>query len=81
MPIVAGYEFDYTDAGMDKAERLRELEIEVRNADDELYRLAGKEGKNFAEEEIRIKAKKARLKKEMSAITKGMKRKPDVEFE
>ena len=81
MPIVAGYEFDYTDAGMDKAERLRELEIEVRNADDELYRLAGKEGKNFAEEEIRIKAKKARLKKQMSAITKGMKRRPDVEFE
>jgi len=81
MPIVAGYEFDYTDAGMDKAERLRELEIEVRNADDELFRLAGKEGKNFAEEENRIKAKKARLKKQMSAITKGMKRKPDVEFE
>jgi hypothetical protein len=81
MPIVAGYEFDYTDAGMDKAERLRELEIEVRNADDELFRIAGKEGKNFAEEENRIKAKKARLKKEMSAITKGMKRKPDVEFE
>jgi len=81
MPIVAGYEFDYTDAGMDKAERLRELEIELRNADDELFRLAGKEGKNFAEEENRIKAKKARLKKQMSAITKGMKRKPDVEFE
>ena len=81
MPIVAGYEFDYTDAGMDKAERLRELEIEVRNADDELFRIAGKEGKNFAEEEIRIKAKKARLKKQMSAITKGMKRRPDVEFE
>jgi|TARA_R110000765_G_scaffold142061_1_gene243170 hypothetical protein len=81
MPIVAGYEFDYTDAGMDKAERLRELEIEVRNADDELFRIAGKEGKNFAEEENRIKAKKARLKKQMSAITKGMKRKPDVEFE
>jgi|TARA_R110000744_G_scaffold277844_1_gene390162 hypothetical protein len=81
MPIVAGYEFDYTDAGMDKAERLRELEIEVRNADDELFRIAGKEGKNFAEEENRIKAKKARLKKQMSAITEGMKRKPDVEFE
>ena len=81
MPIVAGYEFDYTDAGMDKAERLRELEIEVRNADDELFRIAGKEGKNFAEEENRIKAKKARLKKQMSAITKGMKRRPDVEFE
>ena len=81
MPIVAGYEFDYTEAGMDKAEKLRELEIEVRNADDELFRIAGKEGKNFAEEEIRIKAKKARLKKQMSAITKGMKRKPDVEFE
>ncbi len=81
MPIVAGYEFDYTDAGMDKAEKLRELEIEVRNADDELFRIAGKEGKNFAEEENRIKAKKARLKKQMSAITKGMKRKPDVEFE
>lgn len=81
MPIVAGYEFDYTDAGMDKAERLRELEIEVRNADDELFRIAGKEGKNFAEEENRIKAKKARLKKQMTAITKGMKRKPDVEFE
>tara|TARA_R110000823_G_scaffold65953_1_gene154752 strand:- start:625 stop:870 length:246 start_codon:yes stop_codon:yes gene_type:complete len=81
MPIVAGYEFDYTDAGMDKAEKLRELEIEVRNADDELFRIAGKEGKNFAEEEIRIKAKKARLKKQMSAITKGMKRRPDVEFE
>ena len=81
MPIVAGYEFDYTDAGMDKAERLRELEIEVRNADDELFRIAGKEGKNFALEENQIKVKKSRLKKQMSAITKGMKRKPDVEFE
>ena len=76
-----GGEFDYTEAGMDKAERLRELEREVRNADDELFRIAGKEGKNFAEEEIRIKAKKVRLKKQMSAITKGMKRRPDVEFE
>ena len=50
MPMVAGFQFDYSDAGVDKAQKLKKLEREVRNADDELFRIAGKEGKNFAEE-------------------------------
>tara|TARA_R110002073_G_scaffold249270_1_gene412129 strand:- start:254 stop:499 length:246 start_codon:yes stop_codon:yes gene_type:complete len=80
MPMVAGFQFDYSDAGVDKAQKLKKLEREVRNADDELFRIAGKEGKNFAEEEKRVKAKKAKLKSQMTALTKGMKRKPKAEY-
>tara|TARA_R110000737_G_scaffold8870_1_gene24544 strand:- start:829 stop:1074 length:246 start_codon:yes stop_codon:yes gene_type:complete len=80
MPMVAGFQFDYSDAGVDKAQKLRRLEREVRNGEDQLFRIAGKEGKNFAEEEKRVKAKKAKLKSQMTALTKGMKRQPKAEY-
>lgn len=80
MPNVAGYQFDYSDKGIDKAQKLKELEREVRNSDDELFRYAGKEGPEMAAAEKRVKSKKNRIKKQMSAITKGMKRQPKNEY-
>lgn len=80
MPNVAGYKFDYTDAGIEKAQKLKNLERELRNADDELFRYAGMEGKNMAAATDRVKKKKVQLKKQMDAITKGMTRQPNVEF-
>jgi hypothetical protein len=76
MPNVAGYKFPYTDAGITKAQKLKELESMVRNADDEMFRIQGKAGTNTAAEKKRIMAKKAGMKRQMTAMTKGMKRGP-----
>jgi hypothetical protein len=76
MPNVAGYKFPYTDAGITKAQKLKELERMVRNADDEMFRIQDKAGTNTAAEKKRIMAKKAGMKRQMTAMTKGMKRGP-----
>jgi hypothetical protein len=76
MPNVAGYKFPYTDAGVTKAQKLKELERMVRNADDEMFRIQNKAGANTAAEKKRIMAKKAGMKRQMTAMTKGMKRGP-----
>jgi hypothetical protein len=76
MPYVAGYKFPYTDAGITKAQKLKELERMVRNADDEMFRIQDKAGTNTAAEKKRIMAKKAGMKRQMTAMTKGMKRGP-----
>ena len=76
MPNVAGYKFPYTDAGITKAQKLKELERMVRNADDEMFRIQGNAGANTAAEKKRIMAKKAGMKRQMTAMTKGMKRGP-----
>jgi hypothetical protein len=76
MPNVAGYKFPYTDAGVTKAQKMKELERMVRNADDEMFRIQNKAGANTAAEKKRIMAKKAGMKRQMTAITKGMKRGP-----
>ena len=76
MPNVAGYKFPYTDAGITKAQKLKELESMVRNADDEMFRIQDKAGTNTAAEKKRIMAKKAGMKRQMTAMTKGMKRGP-----
>tara|TARA_R110000765_G_scaffold213582_1_gene318628 strand:+ start:146 stop:394 length:249 start_codon:yes stop_codon:yes gene_type:complete len=76
MPNVAGYKFPYTDAGVTKAQKLKELERMVRNADDEMFRIQNKAGTNTAAEKKRIMAKKAGMKRQMTAMTKGMKRGP-----
>lgn len=76
MPNVAGYKFPYTDAGVTKAQKMKELERMVRNADDEMFRIQGKAGTNTLAEKKRIMAKKAGMKRQMTAMTKGMKRGP-----
>ena len=76
MPNVAGYKFPYTDAGVTKAQKLKELERMVRNADDEMFRIQNKAGANTAAEKKRIMAKKAGMKRQMTAMTRGMKRGP-----
>ena len=76
MPNVAGYKFPYTDAGVTKASKMKELERMVRNADDEMFRIKDKAGANTAAEKKRIMAKKAGMKRQMTAMTKGMKRGP-----
>jgi hypothetical protein len=76
MPNVAGYKFPYTDAGITKAQKLKELERMVRNADDEMFRIQNKAGANTAAEKKRIMAKKAGMKRQMTAMTRGMKRGP-----
>jgi hypothetical protein len=76
MPNVAGYKFPYTDAGVTKASKMKELERMVRNADDEMFRIQDKAGTNTAAEKKRIMAKKAGMKRQMTAMTKGMKRGP-----
>ena len=48
----------------------------VRNADDEMFRIQGNAGANTAAEKKRIMAKKAGMKRQMTAMTKGMKRGP-----
>ena len=76
MPNVAGFKFPYTDAGVTKASKMKELERMVRNADDEMFRIQNKAGTNTAAEKKRIMAKKAGMKRQMTAMTKGMKRGP-----
>jgi len=76
MPNVAGFNFPYTDAGVAKAQKMKELERMVRNADDEMFRIEGKSGANTVAERKRIMAKKAGMKRQMTAMTKNMKRGP-----
>ena len=76
MPNVAGYKFPYTDAGVTKASKMKELERMVRNADDQMFRIQDKAGTNTVAEKKRIMAKKAGMKRQMTAMTKGMKRGP-----
>tara|TARA_R110002074_G_scaffold36821_1_gene100249 strand:+ start:377 stop:625 length:249 start_codon:yes stop_codon:yes gene_type:complete len=76
MPNVAGYKFPYTDAGVTKASKMKELERMVRNADDEMFRIKDNAGANSAAERKRIMAKKAAMKRQMTAMTRGMKRGP-----
>ena len=76
MPNVAGYKFPYTDAGITKAQKLKELELMVRDADDQMFRIQDKSGANTVAEKKRIMAKKAGMKRQMTAMTKGMKRGP-----
>jgi|TARA_R110000796_G_scaffold211172_7_gene327304 hypothetical protein len=74
MPIVDGFTFPYSPSGIKKANKLQVLLNEERNKDDEKFRIAGKEGINTAEEEIRINKDKVNLKKQITALTKGMSR-------
>mgnify|MGYP003677834364 FL=1 len=76
MPNVAGYKFPYTDAGITKAQKLKELELMVRDADDQMFRIQDNSGANTVAEKKRIMAKKAGMKRQMTAMTKGMKRGP-----
>jgi hypothetical protein len=76
MPNVAGYKFPYTDAGITNAQKLKELELMVRDADDQMFRIQDKAGTNTVAEKKRIMAKKAGMKRQMTAMTKGMKRGP-----
>ena len=76
MPNVAGYNFPYTDAGVTKAQKMKELELMVRDADDQMFRIKDNAGANSAAERKRIMAKKAAMKRQMTAMTRGMKRGP-----
>ena len=76
MPNVAGFNFPYTDAGVTKAQKMKELELMVRDADDQMFRIQDKAGTNTVAEKKRIMAKKAGMKRQMTAMTKGMKRGP-----
>ena len=76
MPNVAGYKFPYTDAGVTKASKMKELELMVRDADDQMFRIKDNPGANSAAERKRVMAKKAAMKRKMTAMTRGMKRGP-----